>query len=69
MEPLAADFDLPFEAGEVVLGVGEVSRIFSQHHQAFDGLGQQKLMVKRNIRSSVLKGKNNPYSQGEPILG
>ena len=45
------------------MGVRKVLLILSEHDQAFDGLRQQKLMMEGNISSSVLKRKDNSYSQ------
>ena len=60
MQPFTAYFDLSLKSGKIVLCVRMEFVSLSKHNQAFDGLRQQKLMMKRYICTSVFKRKNNP---------
>ena len=55
MQPFAAYFGLPFQAREVVPVEVSVRLIRPKDQQALDELRQQELMMKRHIRTPVLK--------------
>lgn len=65
MKALAADLDLAFQPGEVVLCIVQKLFLTPRNDEPFDGLGQQKLVMEGHIRTSVLQAKNNPDSQAK----
>jgi hypothetical protein len=69
MKAFATDFDLAFKAREIVLIEGEKLILSPEHDQSFNCLRQQKLMVERHVRTSVLQGKDYPNPHLPYYLG
>ena len=69
METLATYFDLTFETRKIILSVIAEMFFATKHHQALYCLGKQKLVVKRNVSTPVLKRKNDPDSQSSTDFG
>ena len=63
MQSFPADFGLTLQPGEIEPIEFEKRLIGAEHQESFDDLGQQILMVKRDVSSPILQRKNDPGSQ------